>query len=542
MSLIPKSTRSYRAGLGLLAFLISVAFAVACASDGQETLARGRPCDPTRPCPLGQICRAGFCEGRQGPSSEIREGDTWALPAEVAQPPTDAVPSGDGERAGDVSSPHDSSPGDPSDISSVDPFDVSSADTFDLAPDAGVVDSRFCWGFTDCSGDLICELTEGRCERRATHGAGGLALYGFRPGAGAAGDQLVVDGSGFYSSLFGSMGVRVNIGPQALSGVADENRVIVSVPAGASGAVTVKGENGTTPASAVAFSTTAGGVLACDDTTPAAGFDGAAAPTDSGPFAAGYVDVPGRRLRIYYPAECGGVRRPPVAGEYPLVIFLHGNGAVYWSYEYLAASLATWGFVSAMPETGTGNEEDPQITRQIRDVVDDMRGVELSGLHEAVLAGLHTTQEAAFVGHSRGCGRMQDYFRDQPAVRDMTVATIFLGPHDNERDTAPGLFLVIGATEDHQSLVGRQTPMAYSRQPAPRWKVIVQGGNHSLFCDHKIYSMFDGEPSVTRRQQLGVVLSFSLPIMQRAFGHSEPFASWLDSPEPSPLYEVEFER
>ena len=200
--------------------------------------------------------------------------------------------------------------------------------------------------------------------------------------------------------------------------------------------------------------------------------------------------------------------------------------------------LASWGFLSVMPQTDSNNEFDPAVVERIRGLVDPIRGQELSAVHD-VLAGVSASDAIAFVGHSRGCGRMQDTFEQTPALREHVVASIFLGPHGTNF-VVPGLFLVIGATEDGQSLPVMSDD-AYARQAAPRWKIIVQGGNHSLFSDHKVYHLFDGEPSVTRTEQLRVVVAFTLPLLQRAFGHDEPFAAQLDTPPSASTHTVTHE-
>ena len=56
-----------------------------------------------------------------------------------------------------------------------------------------------------------------------------------------------------------------------------------------------------------------------------------------------------------------------------------------------------------------------------------------------------------------------------------------------------------------------------------------------------MYSSFDGAPQIWRREQLRVVTSFVLPLMQRAFGKAEPFADRLDNPPDDPIYVKEYE-
>ena len=167
-----------------------------------------------------------------------------------------------------------------------------------------------------------------------------------------------------------------------------------------------------------------------------------------------------------------------------------------------------------------------------------VRGRSLAGLHPA-LADLSTTEQVAWIGHSRGCARTQNTVDAHADLWAATVGTVFLGPHDDQT-VVPGAFLVIGAGKDGQSFP-TFTHQAYDRQSAPRWKVWMPGANHGNFADHKVYYSFDRQPEITRHEQLGVTASFVLPFMQRFFGLAEPFAGQLDSPPESPSYEVSFE-
>ncbi len=207
-------------------------------------------------------------------------------------------------------------------------------------------------------------------------------------------------------------------------------------------------------------------------------------------------------------------------------------------YEYAAQLLATWGFVSVIPATDSNNEYSAQVVAQVSGLVAQLRGRALDGLHPA-LNGLSTTNELAWFGHSRGCARTQNTIDAHPDLAAATVGVAFLGPHD-DATVVPGAFMVIGAGQDGQSGPAF-TQDAYDRQAAPRWKVWIPGANHGNFADHKVYYSFDGQPQITRHEQLGITASFLLPFVQRAFGQSEPFAAQLDSPPASPLYDVTFE-
>lgn len=428
--------------------------------------------------------------------------------------------------------PKDPWPGDPGAVDPGGPADPGQ----DPGPPGGA-----CRSMDDCTLDEVCDFALERCDARSTWKDPNLALFGFHPTAGAVGDRIVIDGARFYTSFIGALGVKAYIGNQVLGGNwavdVDENRIVSEVPVGASGPVKVVFEGGGTLTTAESFGSIGTGVIACDGSTPGSGPAGST-PFSAGPYAAGYVDMDLHATRVFYPALCGSVRRPAVPGTRPVVGLLHGNGALHVNLEYLGQLLATWGFVSFMPQSDGLNEYSLDVVKALDEVITPLRGSDLSAIHPA-LAGVTTTADIAFVGHSRGCARMQHVLGWDGDLRDHTRATVFIGPAD-DGDVMPGLFLVLGAGHDGQSFAAF-TEGAYDRQPPPRWKVFIPGGNHGSFCDHKVYYMFDGKPDITRHQQLRTVMGFTLPLMQRAFGQTEPFAAQLDSPPTSAIYDVEYQ-
>ncbi len=397
-----------------------------------------------------------------------------------------------------------------------------------------------CRAFDDCGPEEICNFALARCERRSTFIETESGLFSFHPESGASGDLLIVDGKRFFSSLWGSFSVQVWIGQtQAVAAglaTADENRILVPVPAGASGEIGVMCEGNIYLSGGDAFARSSSGVLACDGSTPSASGLAGTSALSAGPYAAGYLDFLNDALRLFYPAQCGSIRRPARPGEYPLIFLLHGNGATYVNYEYLGQLLATWGFVSVMPATEHNNEYSEEVVAQLYGLFQRFAGADLSSEHPA-LQGVSTTDAVGFLGHSRGCGRMQDLYMDHADVAAASTASVFLGPANTETLT-PGLFLVMGATEDGQSFTWNYNDF-YETEDAPKWKVVIQGGNHSLFSDAKVYHAFDGVPSLLRKEQIEIVAFFVLPLFQRAFGLDEPFSGNLDQPPVSTKYTFE---
>ncbi|MBI5528792.1 MAG: hypothetical protein HY897_20875 [Deltaproteobacteria bacterium] len=401
--------------------------------------------------------------------------------------------------------------------------------------DAGQADT-FCRSWNDCAGDKVCDFSLGRCEQRDVKPADAPAIYNFKPPAGGAKDVLVIDGGRFYKSLLGMFQVKAKIGSvsKSTAGV-DENRILVHVAAGDTGVVSITAEGGQTVAGNK-FVPAPDGIIPCDGKTPEASGSPGLSLSDSGPYAAGYVDDPLANIRIHYPSECGSLRRPPVKGTWPLVTLLHGNGAGYLNYEYLGQFLATWGFVTVMPEEAeeSGNVKLQQFVLGFFDK--DL------GAIAPVLSGLKTMDKIAHVGHSRGTGRLED-ITHTGVFSTNTVASVFLGPVDNGMEVPSGMFMVFHATGDGQSTEGKADE-TFNRQLPPKWKVVINGGNHSLYSDHKVWlgPLSDELPTITRTQQFRIVTSFVLPLFERAFGVTEHFPSQLDNPPQSAEYSVKMQK
>ncbi|MFA6034987.1 MAG: hypothetical protein WC889_18965, partial [Myxococcota bacterium] len=393
-----------------------------------------------------------------------------------------------------------------------------------------------CVSFDDCTGATVCDFALGLCETRDVKPASTIALFDFKPPEGGKGDVLVVDGHRFFSSIMGALSVKIKIGAATKSTGADENRAIATLGGAEAGVVTITGE-GSVSATGGKYKSAPSGIIACDGSTPAASGEPGATVYDSGPYAAGYVDDPSNTLRVYYPAECGSVRRPPVQGTFPLISLLHGNGALYLNYEYLAQHLATWGFVSIMPESADENDTNNELQNIVEYYLDTDLGDILP-----ILKGVRTGSKIAHVGHSRGTARME-IITGSGLLESSTAAAVFLGPVDNGVKVPAGYFMTFHATGDLQSGEGYSED-AYGRQDAPKWFITINGGNHSLFSDHKVWlgAMSDELPTITRSQQFRIVTSFVLPMMERAFGMTEHFPGRIDSPPPSPDYTVKMEK
>ncbi|HOA14070.1 MAG TPA: hypothetical protein PLB35_09250 [Myxococcota bacterium] len=408
-----------------------------------------------------------------------------------------------------------------------------------------------CTSYDDCADDEVCLFSMGVCQQRATWTSAALGLFNIHSLDGTVGDRIIIDGERFHTGGF-LVDVKVKIGTVMYSGntvAKDENRLYVSATAGVKGPITVYDKDNKVATIAGPFRQTEKGVVACDGSTPAASGKVPDNPWAAGPYAAGYVDITGdsSKTRVYYPAECGSVRRPAAEGTWPLVVILHGNGALHLQYEYLAELLATWGFVTIVPETiqNLAGEDYSQLIFNTGPLVQSFRGVNL-GSKNAVLQKVTTTSEVFWIGHSRGTGRIEELCHvNDYGEWDATVGELFLGPVDDGIQ-APGLTMIIGATKDMQS-----TPATYKNtyntQAGIKWLVDINGGNHGSFCDHKVYGygvmggMGDKEPTISRHRQHVIVQMFAVPLIQRAFGLDEPFADYLETPPVSGDYSFEYD-
>ncbi|MCA9672785.1 MAG: hypothetical protein KC503_44640 [Myxococcales bacterium] len=417
------------------------------------------------------------------------------------------------------------------------------------APSNGIFDG--CRAFADCPAGTVCNFSLGRCDRRLDWTASSAAFISYHPLAVAPGDVLVIDVARLWQSfLFPPASIDVRVGTQTLAAygdVLDDTRVVVPIAAAVSGTIELKTDTGqllrsTRPLAAA----TSSGARACDGDTPTARGSAGAAPDATGPHAAGYLDLAAHVGRLFYPARCGGARRPAITGTHPLVVLLHGNGAGYMAHEYLGQLLASWGFVALMPDAKVDySAPDPvaiaaQQTQTLLAAIGAVRDRDLGALAPQ-LAGVVTSPQVAFVGHSRGTARIQHVVGADAALRNATVATIFLGPVD-DGDVVPGLFMLFSGDADAQS-----PPLvwgaAWARQGKPKWRIELHGGNHSLFTDHKVWTGFlDGQPTLARAQQMAIVARFSLPLLQRAFNLQQPFKAVIDSPQSSAQYTVEAQR
>lgn len=466
------------------------------------------------------------CPDPGGPDDDLRS-DGWSAP-------DDAGPTGDrglDPGSGDGLAAEDPLPADeglslpddgPVDAPLQDrgPSDAPASPDDGGATDPGSPANDFCRRTDACMAGEVCNLSTGRCERRAVAFGGTIEVWNFEPRVAAPGDTLVVDGKVFYAGIGLPGSVKVYVAGKALAASADENRATARLGAFNLGAVTVTGSGGSAFAP-VPITPGPSGVVACGPTDPPPHAGPALDPADPGPHAAGFVDFTDHGGgRTYYPATCGGVRRPPDAGTFPVVVICHGDGALPLNYEYLGWHLASWGFVSLIPNTSDTSE----IAALANDPASAFGGPIPS-------PPLDLDSGVVLVGHSMGTSRIEEAWPQFAAV----AGVVYLGPVN--RDKVPSVpLLYFGATNDLQSRPSQYAPLVYGKHPGPKVEVIIQGGNHSGFTDHKVWlgALSDDPMTIERSRQHVLVQQFTLPFVQRVLGGPEPFADYLAAPPPDP--------
>lgn len=382
----------------------------------------------------------------------------------------------------------------------------------DEGPDIGPVDPP-CVRATACGSGATCNLCSGKCEARSPGWGSGSEVLSAYPSQGAPGDFIVVDGAGF------GLLTSATIGGVGASSEKDENRLVVTRPQGATGTLTVGGMGGSASFDVpIETSSDFEGLQTCRPGDPPATGRIPMDPAEIGPWAVGFTDYNKSfyKVRVFYPATCGGLRRPPASGQFPFVMFMHGDGCVALNYEYLARHLASWGFLAAIPDNG-----DWSVLEKGRESPEDWF---------APLAGMATRSDAAVVCHSMGAQRTSEL------VLSDVRAVVFLGPvYTGESPYGQSMFplqgLVIGGSEDGRPTTDKCSDV-YEQLENPRYMVMVKRGNHSQFTDDKLWDTpSDGSGAfVARNRQHELVQSFTLAYLQRVFGQAESFPGWLTGP------------
>jgi dienelactone hydrolase len=444
---------------------------------------------------------------------------------------------GDGDAGADAEADTDAGAGDDA---GVDAGGRDDAGADAGAPDSGTADGaaevdvhRECVRATDCGVEDACNFMTGRCEPRATSRGDTPRFIFLHPVEAAPGDFLILDGEGYFG-FFPNPSISLEIGSSSyglLSMEVYQNRMLLVRETETSGPAVFTSNDGTARWDDPPVVTAAAYADPQDcgpEDLPATGaFPDQAAKI--GPYAAGFADSrQNGGLRLFYPAQCGGLRRPPAVGTFPVVLILHGDGAASINYEYLGRHLATWGFIALCPVSA----ETADLRAILADALDHPERF------LSALAGRSAGGTAAAVGHSKGAERASLMFKDGET---RIGAVILLGPCSAD-SLLPVCGMVFGATGDLQS-IPIDYNYNYSVLAPPRYLIVLQGGNHSQFTDHRHWEGLAGGdlmPTMTRNRQFEIVQGFTLAFLQRTFGQEERFPQWLQNPGLPD--EVRFER
>jgi len=218
-------------------------------------------------------------------------------------------------------------------------------------------------------------------------------------------------------------------------------------------------------------------------------------------------------------------------GKFPLALILQGDGAHYLQYEYIGQFLATWGFISISARS----QDNYYLVALLRSLL----GKDLSSLSKH-FEGVSTENKAALIAHSRGMARINEMIESDKTLKDAVAATVALGPVVDKVKSAPGMFLMITGGRDLQCSP-RLADAIYEAQKPPKWRMLIKGGNHSLFTDHKIWVGLglDEPPFVSRAYQHSIVASMTLAVLQHAFYMKEPFKDFIIAPFDNPDLKME---
>lgn len=407
----------------------------------------------------------------------------------------------------------------------------------------------FCRSMLDCNPGYVCDFSMGRCEARGQYIAYDAKMLDYHSPVAGIGDLVVMDGERFwpggmvYNMPYADIDKFV-VTNNTANAAFDENRLVGEVPRAATDGVVSVVFNNASPVYrhyTTNMTIVATGVLECDSTTPAQGNAGSVLGM-TGPYGAAYVDFATTGTRVFYPGECGSVRKPAIPGQYPLVFTAQDSLAGYIQFEYIGQMLASWGFVVVLTNTPVDSEDEKVAPQTLLDRVKEFMGQDLSSKHPA-LAGISTDAAVSFVALGDGVGRIKDMLNLDDKADKVVVGKIKgmagLGPLGGAGSlTMPSVSaeqsMIFGATRDAVSPTSK-TDSFYDKQNSPKYKIIIAGGNHGGFCDHKVFiangvsSSTDYEPQIDRAKQLRLVLDFVVPFMQRVNGLDVTFPAQLDS-------------
>ena len=208
---------------------------------------------------------------------------------------------------------------------------------------------------------------------------------------------------------------------------------------------------------------------------------------------------------IHYPGTSTAVGAPlnPAAGPYPIIAFGHGFLSPVTLYQSTGAHLATWGFVTILPQTQGGLL--PSHGAFAADLVSSLDW--LAG--QATVAGSPwfggiDGSRRGVMGHSMGGGCSLLAAQSDPRIRCVV-------PWAAANTNPSSITAALGVECATRLIVGSQdtivapssTSAMYPNLAGPSQLVTIIGGYHCGFIDSSI--AFCDSGSITRQQQLSIV-------------------------------------
>jgi predicted dienelactone hydrolase len=195
-------------------------------------------------------------------------------------------------------------------------------------------------------------------------------------------------------------------------------------------------------------------------------------------------------LELWYPAEQAGTGTAPHAGRFRLVLALHGQCGSRTNYSYLAAPLASVGFVVAAPglpglqapdcETGDVRGDAQGDIAFVRGVLRDRSGP------AATWARSLRRGRIGMLAHSLGGFLALRASLADPDVRALALLAPFtgaIGAAELEGLRPRRALLVVGGTADTRIPFEASTQPFFDELPGPAFLVKILGGTHAGFGD-----------------------------------------------------------
>ncbi len=439
-------------------------------------------------------------------------------------------------------------------------FTEEEAISYDLAP----ISSTHPWPCTNedsCPGTFLCNFATGKCEPRIWHKKvlspedppelpqiSTISPLNVSPG-----DMLILDGTMLYKNIHDKQLIwrkgdwtllenmvsimQVSIGdyvvPMENIIASDEDRMVILVNSQMSGILKLTDrEFGYIAKYPHAVVNKPGPRLInkCGEKNPPKSGIPGDAPSLPGPYAAGYVDVhwPDPYTRVYYPALCGGLRTPPAAGTFPVVLVLHGNGANHINYEYLTHFLSSWGFLVVVP----AEIEVESIKKAMLVALDAPESM------WSPLAGHSAGGKAFVITHSRGGERVEKLISSSAGKR--IKAIVNMTPfRPFKKLSVPSMYFA--ASGDRQA-ASDFVYLQWLKQDSPTYFLYLYGGNHSQFTDVRHWEKYDTQdaiPFMKRKRQHSIIKAYVLAFLQDFLKGPKPFQHLLEGVDKP--YEVVFE-